>query len=64
MRLLSQLFDAHLGRKLKILFGTGGDAGGSGGSLRLGTLFYPLGRLDQLRQPSLHGASIKIVPAG
>ena len=29
-----------------------------------GTLFYTLGRLDQLRQPSLHGPSIKIVLAG
>ena len=33
------------------------------GSSRRGTLFYTLGRLDQLREPRLHGARLKIMVA-
>ena len=56
---MRQLCAAHLGRELEFLFGTGGDVGFGrygwfSGSSRRGTLFYTLGRLDQLREPRLH----------
>ena len=67
-QLLSQLLGAHLGRELEFLFGTGGDVGfGWYGwfsrSFWRGTLFYTLGRLDQLREPRLHGDRLKIIVA-
>ena len=53
-----------LGVKLG-LGGTGGFLPGLADPLgEAGSLFHTLGRLDQLRQPSLHGPSIKIVLAG
>ena len=67
-QLLRQLCAAHLGRKLEFLSGTGGDVGFGrygrfSGSSRRGTLFYTLGRLDQLRELRFHGARLKIIVA-
>ena len=65
---MRQLRAARLGRKLEFLFGTGGDVRFGrdrwfSGPYRRRPLFYTLGRLDQLREPRLHWARLKIIVA-
>ena len=66
---MRQFFATQWGRELEFLFGTGSDVGfrrdrGFSGSTSRGALFYTLGGLDQVREPGLHGARLKIIAAG